>query len=866
MKDKKLKLPPIVNRASQSTRFSWESPTSLTTTLFGCAAASSFSEASALIGADAEGIDDADGPNPTGADTVCWMRTKTIALSIALAWFSGCTGPVAAPTPKPAASTAGTGPMVPSQPLASAASIDARLRADLGGWTPSADLLDTAEALGDPARKPATLAALDGASLAHRIDVFRAGLRLLDDAAGRACAAPLRWQWIDEWECARCVDLLKAEVLRPGGEGDFEEFRSYLGTSDLPAFIDALPPLPWKEDDPAKAVSELHRILDEDSMETWAKLARHPDSRIADEAVTSWWATVATRCERHREDALRLLDREPGTTFPSAPAVGLSPALVDQLRRYYLVTTPEPPEVDPGTGPAPDHAKPMDIWTRRWCLQSTPGPQDEALLLDLARTWDEDDVGGPGGVAVVLLGHLRGEASDAWLREEAADDDASLAWMALAQRGDARAVEHLIAWSAEDHGFDSELPLAALLAADPAQGRNVIEMRVLGGDEALALLTLDQLATFLAPGWDGPAMAFDTSRVSWAGFEGRALATKMPALRRALLGVAVPACRTRAVAEAACRDLDTAFFATELPTRIWSGHEAIRDVEAFLETAAPEAFRAALRRVAAGEDEDARAAALDALLTIGDPASGAQLVELTRTESFGEATQLLGRSPAPEVLAYLKDCVRDRSWKRATGALAEALGAPEEFAWPSGADDDPVPQDVRDALLSGRWLDAFHALLAAQPDVPHGDVAIRRDDAAVRAYLERLRDRRELGMHWYAVGQLSAMGDAAARAEFWKALQVGRYRISYDADPFVTTLGGDLAATMPYWLDQLRGSCCKVVHNGEPWNDYFDVETFTTPWRTPYAVAKEIWDAGTGPGGRGFAWSRIRRTYVVAAR
>ena len=120
----------------------------------------------------------------------------------------------------------------------------------------------------------------------------------------------------------------------------------------------------------------------------------------------------------------------------------------------------------------------------------------------------------------------------------------------------------------------------------------------------------------------------------------------------------------------------------------------------------------------------------------------------------------------------------------------------------------------------------------------HTREAVLKDDGDVRPYLLRLRERRELGLYWYATGQLAALGDAAARREFWKAMDDGRYRILYTSDVYPKTLGLDLSATMPFWMEQLRSSCCRAVTSaGEPWRALFDVETFEVPWRTPYACA-----------------------------
>ena len=122
--------------------------------------------------------------------------------------------------------------------------------------------------------------------------------------------------------------------------------------------------------------------------------------------------------------------------------------------------------------------------------------------------------------------------------------------------------------------------------------------------------------------------------------------------------------------------------------------------------------------------------------------------------------------------------------------------------------------------------------------------------------------RRDLGLYWYATGQLAAYGDAAARAEFWQAMTDGRYRIIDESEEFARTLGLDFAATMPHWIRELRSSCCRACNGaGDPWEDFFDIDGFDTWQRTPADRAQSIWDAS---GGR-FVWSWIADEYVIAA-
>jgi hypothetical protein len=321
----------------------------------------------------------------------------------------------------------------------------------------------------------------------------------------------------------------------------------------------------------------------------------------------------------------------------------------------------------------------------------------------------------------------------------------------------------------------------------------------------------------------------------------------MPADRRAFAAVVLPGCRTRAAAERACAEMDDSFFAESERDEGRPSDEIL----AFLETAAPASFRTAIRARLGGPH---RERALYILVTIGDPASGEILVA-----EFGDDPERLAQSRCAAVIAHLTAACRadgkDQPWE----PLIHALGAPRELRWVFLGE---VPPRSRERLFAGDWRGAVLAVLEEQPDIEHGDIGALRGEPAVEAYLRRLRARRDLGLYWYATGQLAAYGDPAARAEFWQAMTDGRYRIIDESEEFARTLGLDFAATMPHWIRELRSNCCRACNGvGDPWEDFFDIDGYETWQRTPADRAQSIWDAS---GGR-FAWSWVVDEYVIAA-
>jgi hypothetical protein len=717
---------------------------------------------------------------------------------------------------------------------------DPRLRDDCGGWEPSADLLDEA-------MKPG---ALDALPLAHRIDVLRAGLRLADDAAARACAVRLHYEWIDRWECARCVDLIIAQVLTTEDDGTYEQFRSYLGSVDLTRFLRALPPTPWTVEI-GRVFGDSHRIARADALPAYLEVARAASPEVAAEAL-EMVAFLGRWNDDLREEVQAAFLSNAGAPTVDAKATddsGLPPRLAAWLRWEHL----RPKEDGPKTWTTY-----LAPWDRRWLWDCTPGPRDAQLLMELTAHGNADPTQ-VAGAALVLLGRLHDADTDSFLRARAGEE--RLARWALARRGDRAMLDGLVA----DTRRGEEFALALLMEVDPTRARTFLDETLLGEDDGPAGETLDALASFATPGAPNEPLGFAWRRTSLDGLDRAAVESRISARRLARIAVIAPGCRTCAVAEAIAARLRPGDLVSDGQDDL--DPDDLAAMGALLETGAPETARVALRRVAEAGGPDAERATRWGV-KLGDPEAAARFVAIGYKPGWLPWEQL-ALTRAPQVRRVLEE--RVSAWLAGgsieslpieeVGALAVFHGLREDVA----AVFNDATRAAVESVLAGRPADAVAEIVAANPHQQHGPVGAV-DDPRVRAYLLELRDRRDLGHHWYAVGQLAALGDPSAREEFWGAMKDGRYRIMNDPDVFERTLGGDVASTMPFWIEELRSQCCRIVTGGagdivekvlglpigEPPNES----------RTNWRVAKELWDSA---GGR-FVRSRIAGHWVPAPR
>ena len=244
----------------------------------------------------------------------------------------------------------------------------------------------------------------------------------------------------------------------------------------------------------------------------------------------------------------------------------------------------------------------------------------------------------------------------------------------------------------------------------------------------------------------------------------------------------------------------------------------------FLESTRPKRFRALLRRWSFSSRPRVEGMALGILLRLGDPPSGDWLVDYVEEIAAGERADLdlpysgdldfetaLGLSPSPDVAAYLRK--RDAGllvWHAAL-AMTMGLSARGAQAFERAVSYVEDQSEIDAMLLAGRPFEALALGLEAYPVDESGSLFeighIKGDGVA--AWLRGVQARRDLGLYAWATGQLSLMGDPAARAETWAVIRAGRYHWLYQLDERVLTNNGS-PEMMPFWIGELRSQCCRI--------------------------------------------------------
>lgn len=708
--------------------------------------------------------------------------------------------------------------------------------------------------------------------------MLRAGLRLQDGPAAVACAARLPWDWLDEAESARCVALLAPGLFRPGWPGDFNEFRSYLGSEDLGPILEGLPPEPVAPpgcDSMADALGELHRIVRPEHLPVLCRLFLAGDEAIRS-GTFDCIHTILPFTDRHREDVARFLLSNYGRPVPepgaeTAGGPGYPPLLRLLLRDLYHR---EFRSYDEG------------YWVLRWAAVETPGPEDAALLLRLLEG-EEEEVGLSDTEAVVFhlaLGALRDEESLAWLQGTANDEDEDpesrcLCLAALARRGVPGSAERMEPLAAE-----SDLGWALLAGTDPPRAAAVLRAR-LGGSGAAAV---EDALKFLEDALEGADMCgLEIPPAAFEGMEETVLGAGLDGGTLARYAVTIPGLRTRRMAQAAVEALRRAGPQPD-PVEGTAGTARLPDPgeTAFLEVAVPDGFRALLRDWAARDPagcSDAVGWALGCLLLLGDPTSGPLLAPWVRenpdillpygVEAYGGPISLLARSPCPETDWVLRDFAAGDDREHALEALAGLAGTqglPPWTAWRLAAgsgvqgEERSAEEDaaIRESILAGRAREALFETLDRDPMHCPGDIGLL-DDPRTAKFLARRDAWRSRGLHLFlfATEQAALAGDTLAKEELQRAFRAGRYRWIDEAVEDGMTLGRDLSM-IPFWIDELEGACCRSCKPDWLLDHLFDVRSYRcmrSGVRTPAALARRWW-AENGPRLR---WSRLANRFVA---
>ena len=650
-------------------------------------------------------------------------------------------------------------------------------RAEQTGHVPAARHLRLAARVGVDLE--IDLDTLSSSERAEALAILRAGLRSSDPRVATSCAARLRMTDMDAWEAERAVELLLPTCFADDSEFRFGDLYDYLGSSEVAATIGYF----VISGMPIGAVVEVagmcHRIVRPDLLPFLRDLKRTPDAWIltCDEGSFSLPRRYS---DRHRE-------RVPWR------GKGLSPVL-----RAALATRND-----------------LGDWRRAWLLDSTPADSDSDLLVGLLSrlaSEDAEQVGFDRDAVLLSLRWLSDTASERALRERL-EHDSALA--ALAGRGDARASMRLEKKAA----VDVEV-LALLATVLPERARVMILNQLMGSDPDAPCFELGEVrpSTFHGAKVSGPV---------WRDLTEPFLRS-VPATQRLLrAALRIPGMRNQTMARALFQRLET-----EGPACLLGEHKEdglagyhTREGLAFLDGADRDRLLSCLRRWMSTGGPLEQRFAVQALIHMGDSASEPALLRwlASHPEEGDESVPFWhpARGSCPALDAYLKRrSFEFRAadfafpWTDPRGITAWLLTllsggvAQRLVAW--GIPVAAIAQEFRDESGEGYDMTPFEP-----PRDPPSEWI---------TFLEGLREKPHLVSVPALLGQLAALGNSRARREFWSAIRAGRYRwICYENEPVALTLGWD-RQTLPYWLHELEGNCCRGGHIARMFEDLMGEE------------------------------------------
>lgn len=797
------------------------------------------------------------------------MRRAALVLSILVA---SCSDPAPAPHPAPPAASPQPAKPAPrahaTPPVASTPSV-ALAAVQLGPWTPSAEDLALAAALGQTDEHAASNAESRLAELPtdRKIAALRAGLRLADDLAARRAALLCEAWMLDAAEQQRASSLFLDALFDPNFtdcDGDRPQagdiFEIGGSSADLSALLRRFAAGPVDVAGFGAMSFGLHKLFQPSHGRDFAALL----AAAGDTSELEAWGTVCSGLGGARlldADVVavlsaRLRDRIPGgVPDPAQDPLGAATAVLANADRLRTKEGTAPFVVAWATDVA-SRASPQ-------ALASNPAAVRRAV--EAAREYES--------VTDRILGRLAeaGTPEAAALLRELADGDghgdSAARLAALARAGDADAKLRLLSRLLESSGET----LADALAAIPDDAAAAVRSAVLGLDDALADEALLPLAA-VCDDW----LRHPVDRGLFAKLADEAVARKVPVRRLVRLAAAVSDCRTRTMANAL---LERGALAS-VPESF--GED---DLIAFLEAADAATLRTRLREAWDGGSD----AAGMRLLALGDPSRAAALAHFVQSMPRDRADDAwilrLARTPGSEVRLALLELSSDEdgtTYEAAIAALCAHAGLAEPVAdgmlSAIGTDSFPrhVLPKVREAAADGRPGDALTIALEAAPDIRFEDVADARNVPAVRNYLENLRARRETQFYAWATAELARLGDPAAAEETRRAIEARRYRWTDElswrqwlqwataADSHVVVTPGDIpgATSALSRMAELAGeNCCARVHAASFFDGAFGAD-LTGGGPAPLVTARDQALRLAARGIRGWTWSRIAGTFV----
>lgn len=668
------------------------------------------------------------------------------------------------------------------------------------------------ELLGDPTRQAREPAVEHWGQLDVRAQcaLVRAGLRAGGSAAVGAAALAGEGDWLDLAETKAAVRAALPTCNRVDTPFDLGALFRMFDSEDAAAFLGNPGPRPREV---PQFLGSMHRVLGPEHYPLIERLARSDDLLLRIEAVQYLGGRRI-----HRERIADFVITQPpgwkdepeGVDIYSQPVPYVPLAVPSSAAREgypaKLAALLERTFLRGGEGPPGSQ-----FVAFHWVGEANAGPDDQTLLLQLAAC----NADAARRIAVHGLAQLGSPAALDALRRIAADRAEgriapACALGALVRSGDAEAKAALAADDAPD------LALAVLWSVARADAERRLDAAFAGGGA-------DSMASF----W----------RLLEQAHRGASCGMPMDGLGEALV------LRARRMDPDARRlfAMLEQWSATRRPDLL-ARAIALLDVAnvvhaplAVLEVADPVALATALHRIVRESKDhgDSIRRALPALVRMEPSLLGDAedvLALFGRAESWDwqeEREELRIRLAAarPEVLrdrvlAALRREHGAGTWSGA-GAMAAAAavgGVDVHLALSlrnaygerntTPAEFEAAMAVMREPLLRGDGVAAVEALLAAADGSLCGlDGLWTLRDGRGLPYLRAARDRRELGGHREAIGQLARAGDPAALATVEHAIRARLYGWMDSWSPHVLANGHDLAR-VPLLVAQLDTNCC----------------------------------------------------------
>jgi hypothetical protein len=199
-------------------------------------------------------------------------------------------------------------------------------------------------------------------------------------------------------------------------------------------------------------------------------------------------------------------------------------------------------------------------------------------------------------------------------------------------------------------------------------------------------------------------------------------------------------------------------------------------------------------------------------------------------------------------------------------ALAAAQGMPHAFASLWSIDERDL-EAVRAALLGGDPATAFLRSAAGTTGVDQSWPRLAGwRQARVQNFLLERRRHPELDAQSLASYDLEwalFAKDAAVLKDAQQLIDDGRYAMHYGMSELVRCRGRDLA-TLPYWIGELGGNCCRACVAEEVMNEFFREEAHAFDCADMAEPAVVRLRRRLLPLQSRLRWSRIADAYVVA--